>query len=83
MPYFVYVLKSEIAEKSYVGFSSDINRRLWEHNNGKSAYTSRYMPWKIIYFEEFTTAIEASSREKFLKSRSGRTFLKNVVFKNR
>jgi putative endonuclease len=82
MNFFTYVLKSEVAEKSYVGSTNDLDRRLSEHNNGKSIYTSRYKPWKLIYKEEFPTPEEARLREKYLKSKSGRKFLKNVVFKN-
>lgn len=81
MSFYVYVLKSEIAEKSYTGSTDDLKRRLDEHNSGKSTYTSRYKPWKIIYTENFPTILEARSREKYLKTRAGRMFLKNVVFK--
>ena len=81
MNFFVYILKSEVAEKSYVGSTNDLDRRIVEHNSGKSNYTSRYKPWKIIYTEVFSTLNEARLRERYLKSKAGRKFLKNVVFK--
>ncbi len=76
--YTVYVLKSEVAEKSYVGFTNNLERRIEEHNLGKSGYTSKHKPWKVIYTEEFPSINEAVEREKYLKSRSGRRYLKKV-----
>ena len=74
----VYVLKSNRHDKSYVGSTNDLERRLSEHNNGKSAYTSKYKPWSIIYTEEFSVLKEARERERYLKGRSGRRFLKKI-----
>lgn len=82
MRYFVYVLRSVTYPKSYVGSTDNLERRLGEHNKGKSFYTSRYKPWKILYTEEFPSLKEARAREKYLKSRGGRRFLKDVVFIN-
>ena len=75
---FVYVLKSLTAPKSYVGMTDDLNRRLEEHNSGKHSYTKRYVPWEIIYKEEFSNYSDARKREKYLKSASGRRFLKKL-----
>ncbi|MDP3093349.1 MAG: GIY-YIG nuclease family protein [bacterium] len=76
--FIVYLLKSDIANKSYIGVTNDIKRRLEEHNSGKHAYTKRYMPWTIIYTEKFNNFIGARKREKYLKSASGRKFLKKI-----
>ena len=78
MMYTVYVLSSLTDKKSYVGMTDDVERRLMEHNSGRSSYTSRHMPWKIIYKEEYATLEEAVGREKYLKSASGRRFLKRI-----
>jgi len=75
---FVYVLKSLIAPKSYVGMTDDLSRRLKEHNSGKHSYTKRHAPWEIIYKEEFNNYSDARKREKYLKSASGRKFLKKL-----
>lgn len=78
--YYVYVLKSEVANKSYVGQTSDIEKRVKEHNSGKSSYTKKYLPWKVVYVEKFNSRIEAVNREKFFKSKTGRKTLKDVIF---
>ena len=74
--YFVYVLKSTRAKKIYTGITSDIGRRLSEHNKGLSLYTKRFSPWKLIYKEEVRDRIQARVREKYLKSGCGKEFLK-------
>ena len=61
----VYVLKSEIVRKSYVGVTNNLKRRLEEHNSGKHFYTKKYMPWKAIYTEDFDNFKEARKREIF------------------
>jgi predicted GIY-YIG superfamily endonuclease len=81
MKYFTYVLKSINFSKSYVGMTHDIHQRLLEHNSGKSFYTRRYLPWVVIHTEEYDNLHEARKREMYLKSASGRKFLKKL-FKN-
>jgi len=76
--YIVYVLKSESANKGYVGFTDNMARRLAEHNSGKNTYTKRHIPWQIIHREEYKTKEEARKREVYLKTASGRRFLKTL-----
>jgi putative endonuclease len=76
MPYFVYVLKSEKTGTSYVGHTADLEKRLVEHNNGKSLSTRNKRPVKLVYQEEYQTRSEAISREKYFKSVKGRIELK-------
>ena len=76
--YKLYVLKSIICSKSYVGITDDIDRRLREHNSGKHLYTKRYMPWELIYTEELASIDEARKREKYYKSTTGRRALKKL-----
>ncbi|MEK7592906.1 MAG: GIY-YIG nuclease family protein [Patescibacteria group bacterium] len=79
--YTIYVLKSKIYSKSYVGITNNLLRRLSQHNAGYHAYTKRWKPWIIIYTEIACHRIEARKREKYLKSAAGRIWLKNLVFK--
>jgi len=74
----VYILKSTVTAKSYVGVTNDILRRINEHNAGKHAYTKIYRPWSIIHQEVFGDFATARAREKYLKSASGRKFLKKL-----
>ncbi len=81
MEYFVYVLESEIDGRLYKGQTSDIEKRLTEHNSGKTKSTKGYKPWKLVYFERYETRDEAFLREKYFKTGSGREFLKHILLK--
>jgi len=81
--YKVYILKSLIWPKAYVGLTDDLVRRLKEHNSGKHFYTKRYIPWEIIYFENHPDLKEARKREKYFKSAAGRRYMKKFIFKNK
>jgi putative endonuclease len=63
-----------------VGSTDNIERRLEEHNIGKSKFTSIYKPWKLVYTEDYSTRESALKRERYLKSASGRRYLKSKVF---
>jgi putative endonuclease len=81
MKYFVYILESEIDGRLYKGQTSDIDKRIKEHNSGKTKSTKGYKPWKLVYFEEFATREEAVLREKFFKTGIGREYLKEKLLK--
>jgi putative endonuclease len=78
--YYVYGLYSPEYKKIYVGFSSDLESRLFYHNNPvKNCYTSRYRPWIIIYTEALPDKRSAMHREKQLKTAKGRLFIKTFI----
>lgn len=70
--FYVYVLRSESDFGFYIGFSTDLKRRLSEHTRGTSFATKSRGPWKLIYYEAYTEREDAEGREKFSKER-GRT----------
>ena len=75
--YYVYILKSTDFNRYYIGMSDNLERRIKEHNSGKTKSTRFYAPWKLMFYESFTTRIEARKREKYFKSGIGREFIKN------
>ncbi len=78
--YYVYVLKNKEDRSSYIGYTSDLKRRLLEHRNGKGGRTTRIKSgWKLIYFEAYFDKRDAIGREKFLKSGSGYKYLKKQL----
>lgn len=76
--HYVYVLKSELYLKYYIGCTGDLDKRLIRHNEGLSKYTKKYKPWNVIYSEAYIDKFAAFRREKYLKSHAGRNFLKKV-----
>jgi len=84
LSFWVYIIKSETTNKIYIGHTSDLERRLREHNNrkvGKRRYTRKQQgPWHLIHFEEMESRSDAMRREKFLKSGKGREWIyKNIT----
>lgn len=73
--YFVYALLSEKDSNFYIGQTSNIERRILEHNNGKTRSTRNRIPFKVIYVKEFAKRLDARKHEKYLKSGFGRKFL--------
>lgn len=66
--FFVYILKSIEHNRFYTGHTSDLDKRLREHNSGKTKSTKAFVPWKIVYTESFNTKSEAFRREMEIKS---------------
>ena len=65
----------------YKGHTKNIDKRIKEHNSGRTISTKGYKPWKLVYFETFQTRGEAVLREKYFKTGSGREFLKEKLMK--
>ena len=66
--HYVYVLQSQLDSTTYVGCSSDLRRRIQEHNSGRSPYTKSRKPWKLIYYEAYEILPTARKREYELKN---------------
>lgn len=69
MDCFVYVLGSQGPGRrlTYVGWTSNVTRRLAQHNTGKGARTTRGRNWVLLHSEWFSTRRQAMSREWHLK----------------
>ncbi len=68
--FFVYIIYSSRGDCYYKGFSENPFRRLEQHTNAESRYTSKYDDWILVYIEEFASKREALIREKSLKKYS-------------
>ena len=77
--YYTYVLYSEKYDLLYVGQTKDLHQRIDSHNSGLVKSTKHYRPWRIVYFQIFSTRAEAMRKEKQLKSGAGREFLRNTI----
>jgi putative endonuclease len=77
--YYVYAIKSLTRNYIYVGLTDNLERRFSQHNNGRSKTTRAYAPFKLICKEIVETRIEARIREKYLKSGTGKEYLKTLI----
>lgn len=69
---YVYLLESvsNLGER-YIGETTDLRRRLSEHNAGKSSHTAKFKPWRLVTYIAFSDEHKAKAFERYLKSGSG------------
>lgn len=77
--FYTYVIQSVTDGKLYTGFTADLRKRFWEHNNGKVLSTKNRGPFKLVYYEACLNQQDATAREKYLKSGMGKRYLKNRI----
>ncbi len=66
--HYVYLLKSRKDGDLYIGETSDLRKRLQQHNNGESKATKNRTPFELIYYEAYPNSLLAKQREKKLKN---------------
>ncbi|MDD5449725.1 MAG: GIY-YIG nuclease family protein [Candidatus Omnitrophica bacterium] len=65
--HYIYMLSSNRARWLYIGYTSDLRKRLIEHQSGRSYSTRKYLPVELIYYEAYSSKEDAIEREKMLK----------------
>ena len=85
MQYFVYIIATKVKNKtiSYVGYTSNLSKRLNDHNTGKGAKFTRGKKWKIIFKKKYMSKIKAMQEEyKLKKNYLLRSEIKKKYFSN-
>jgi len=77
--YYIYVLLSLKDHRFYIGFTSDLKKRLTEHARGLVESTRSRRPLRLVFYEYFIDKVDAKVREVFLKSGFGRNQLKKAL----
>ena len=77
--FFAYVIKSIKHDYFYKGHCEDLEKRIQQHNLGMTISIKPYIPFILVYYEEFESEQEAIKREKYFKSAAGRRFLKKKM----
>ena len=77
--FYTYILQSNKNKELYIGYSSDLKKRLLEHNQGLNFSTKRYIPWSIIYYEACKEKSDAKRREQYLKTTQGGRLIKRRI----
>lgn len=82
MYFYIYVLKSEKDGNNYVGYTSNLRKRLLQHEKGYVKSTKNRQPMKLIYFEGCLNQQDATHREKYLKTAWGKRYIKSRLKNN-
>ena len=78
MTYTVYILFSAKHQLHYTGFTTNLAMRLLSHNEFGKGWTAKYRPWSLVFTKDFEIKKDAMDYEKWLKTGSGREFIKNL-----
>lgn len=81
MFYYVYILQSLKNLCLYIGYTSDLKKRVEDHNKGLSKATKPHFPYKLIFYEAYLNRLDAKKREVYLKSGYGRRTINKMLFK--
>lgn len=73
--HYVYVLESLRDGNFYIGYTTDLRKRVEEHRRGRSFATKFRRPFLLVYYEACLDSEDAKRREHYLKSTQGRRFL--------
>jgi putative endonuclease len=77
--FYAYVIKSVNEDYFYKGHCENLDLRIKQHNLGMTKSIVPFLPFELVYFEEFETRDEAIKREKYFKTAAGRKYLKNKL----
>jgi len=82
--YYTYILRSIRTHGAiYIGYTNDLKSRLENHNSEKNnGYTKRHSPWEIESYLAFTEEEDAKRFEMYLKSNSGKAFMRKRLISN-
>ena len=79
--FYVYLIRSLVnSKKTYVGYTTDLDQRMENHNSGGSVYTRDFRPWRIVTYICFDDEAKARSFEQYLKIGSGSAFAKRIFW---
>ena len=81
--YYTYIIQSETTGKFYIGYTSDLEARISQHNdplNSKRKTTAKNNgPWILVHSESFNSKTEAIKREKQIKSWKSRKAIEKLI----
>jgi putative endonuclease len=79
MPFQVYILQSLLDSSYYIGYTNNLEKRIFQHNHAKTGYTSKKAPWILVYSEPYEIKSSAIVRERFFKNQKSRDFIKKLI----
>ena len=78
----VYILKSQKTAKFYTGYTSDITKRLHEHNSRLTKSTRYALPWILVYKKDFSSKSSARHIELKIKRMKSHAFIERLIAGN-
>ena len=79
MSFYVYILYSDKLNKYYTGQTNDLEDRLYRHNAGQEKFTSKGVPWKLLWSKALETRVAAVTLEHQIKKRGAKRYLLDIA----
>ncbi|MDP2036663.1 MAG: GIY-YIG nuclease family protein [Ignavibacteria bacterium] len=73
------MLYSPSIDKYYTGYTENLGLRISRHNSRWGKFSSRGIPWKLVYNEEFENKSDAIKRENEIKSKKSKNYIENLI----
>lgn len=80
--FYTYILRNNITNRYYIGYTPDLKKRLQKHNSGLVKSTKSNLNYSLEWYCAFKTRPQAISFEQYLKTGSGIAFMKKRFFKS-
>ncbi len=77
--YWVYILRSDSADRYYVGQTDNLENRINAHRSGRGKYTRIASDWHVIFRKEYETRTQAQKVENFIKRQKSRVFIEKII----
>ncbi len=77
--HYVYVLRSLLDGRFYMGSTKDLKKRLELHNSGAIRSTNPRRPFELVFYEAYRNEHDAKRRESYLKTAKGKTTLRTML----
>jgi putative endonuclease len=77
--YYVYVLRSQLDKKLYIGYTTNLRNRMHEHNHGEVISTKSRRPFELIFYEGYKSMEDAKRRERYFKTTKGKSSLSMML----
>ncbi len=77
--WFTYIIYSSKIDKYYIGYTEDLELRIQRHNDSWGKYSSKGIPWKLVYHESFESKSDAIKREYQIKKRKSRKYIERLI----
>ena len=78
--YHTYILYSQVLDKYYVGYTSDVlDERIRKHNSNHKGFTGGKGDWQLMYSESFEEKSLASHREQIIKKWKSRKMIEKLI----
>ena len=77
--YYVYVLRSQVDGKLYIGYTTNLGKRLQQHQAGQVMSTNPRRPFELIFYEGYKSMEDAKRRETYFKTSKGKSSLRMML----